>query len=144
MLQFSIRSLLLLTAAVAGLAWIFFAPPHWLGVLVLYFAYLMLPAVAVAGVVYHRGAWQAFFIGMLPWVVGITIFCWIMIVDDFPRFGSGRIFDWPNGGDAEELILYKLYCTIPLSVTGASGFAAMGIWAWASAAQRPAPPRQAE
>ena len=36
MLQFRLRTLFILTAAVALLAWMFFAPPQWLGMLAIY------------------------------------------------------------------------------------------------------------
>jgi hypothetical protein len=130
MMQFSTRTLFVIMSASAGLAWVFFAPPQWVGLLVLYLIYLLLPATTLTGIIYHRGAWQAFFVGAAPWVVTIAIIIWLMLLDGFPRMSLGSWFDFPSA-NAEELMLFKLWCGVPIALTAASGVMGVVIRTWA-------------
>src|SRR5262245_4458743 len=118
-MQFSIRALLILTTAVAGLAWTLFAPPQWVGLWALYFVYLMLPAAVLTGIIYHRGAWQAFFIGCAPGTLLVAYFTWIVLATQFTGFS---LFSLDLSASADELIMQKLYAAVPLAATIASGF----------------------
>src|SRR5688572_1394695 len=69
MFQFSIRSLLLLTTMVAVIVWVLFAPPHVVGALVMLAICIFLPPMVLAGILYLRDYWRAFFIGAAPWAV---------------------------------------------------------------------------
>jgi hypothetical protein len=130
MLQFRLRTLFIVTTAIALLAWIFFVPPGWVGVVVLYAIYILLPAVTVSGMIYHRGYRQAFFIGMAPSVVFVAFLFFSR--DPFPSF-------WPysfSPSSFDGYLLYKLYLGLFLLFPVASGFVAMGMRWWALLAQR--------
>ena len=114
-----------------------FAPPQFVGLLALYFVYLMLPAAVVTGIIYHRGPWQAFFIGCAPWMLLVIYFTWMAFAS---QFAGISLFSLDLSTDPDELIRQKLYGAVPLSAMIVSGFTGMGIWFWARAAQRP--PRQ--
>ncbi|HZN35678.1 MAG TPA: hypothetical protein VFB80_17735 [Pirellulaceae bacterium] len=137
MWQFSTRTLFILTAAVAGLAWVFFAPPQWVGLMVLWLLYWLLPAAALAGIVYHRGAWQAFFIGTAPWAVGVAIFLWIWAIDDGWRLVRDGLQLIDEG--TEELIQIKLMLGFPLFMAACSGALTVAIWAWAAGVRQRQP-----
>jgi hypothetical protein len=122
MLQFRLRTLFILTAAVALLAWMFFAPPQWLGMLAIYLLCCLLPAAIVAGIIYHRGYWQAFFIGAASWV-GLT---WAWTVSGVPMLLGGRSMLWPSAIDPfsedifmqffsmdPDLLIYQKCCVLP-------------------------------
>jgi hypothetical protein len=138
MWQFSTRTLFLIMALAAGVAWVMFSPPQWAGLIVLYLIHLLLPAAVLAGIVYHRGAWQAFFIGCAPWIALLTFFLWIWFVDDFPRFRRGDWFDVFDD-DAIEVMQYKMYLATPLFLATISGLIAVGVWAWAARTRRQQP-----
>ncbi len=135
MWQFSTRTLFLLTAIAAGVVWVYFAPPQWAGLIVLYFIYFLLPAAVLAGIVYHRGPWQAFFIGCAPWAAAITFFMWVWIIDEMPRLDLDDLLP-RSSADSAEVMLFKFYISIPLAVTAASGLAAMLVRVWAVRDQR--------
>ena len=141
MFQFSTRTLFVIMSASAGLAWVFFAPPQWVGLLVLYLVYLMLPAATLAGIIYHRGGWRAFFIGCAPWAVGMTLIFWTYMFWELPRFRWDFLGDLSNNVNSGEIIVVKLFMGLPFVLTLLSGATAAGIRAWAVYLQRqPAPP----
>ena len=141
MLQFRLRTLFILTAAVALLAWMFFAPPQWLGMLAIYLLHFLLPAAIVAGVIYHRGYWHAFFIGAASWV-GFT---WVWTFMGMPVWLGTTAGLWPSvfdpssediwtqlfATDADTLIYQKMQLGIPLAITLGSGLVAVGMRWWA-------------
>jgi hypothetical protein len=90
MLQFRLRTLFIVTTVTALLAWILFVPPGWMGMVVLYLIYTFLPAATIAGIVYHRGYRQAFFIGAAPWVaiVSWTFLARAPFFEIWPRLGN--------------------------------------------------------
>jgi hypothetical protein len=129
MFQFSTRTLFIVMSASAGLAWIFFAPPQWVGLLVLYLLYLMLPAATLAGVIYHRDGWRAFFIGCAPWVVGMTLWFWLAVFGNLPRIDFDFLGNFSNSGD---MVVVKLFLAVPIVLTLLSGATAAGMRAWAT------------
>ena len=63
MIQFRLSTLFIITTASALIFWALYAPPQWLGLLAIYLLYFVLASSAVSGIVFHRGYWQAFFMG---------------------------------------------------------------------------------
>jgi hypothetical protein len=104
---------------------VLFAPPEWVGALALSGVFLLLLPLNIAGLIYHRGYWQAFFIGTSPWVALIAWHAlWLF---------EGRNPFWPRGaGSAMEM---KLTLFFALCFIGLSGFSAMGVRWWAIRAQ---------
>src|SRR5262245_9820826 len=130
MLQFRLRTLFIVTTGVALLAWILFVPPGWMGVWVLYAIYILLPAVTVSGMIYHRGYRQSFFIGMAPWVAILALM--LLTRQAFTGFWP---FDFsPNRFD--DFLLFKLYLAGFLLFPVVSGFVAVGMRWWALSAER--------
>jgi hypothetical protein len=126
MLQFKLRTLFIATTASAALLWAFYAPPQWLGLIAIYLFYFLLPAVAVAGIVFHRGYRQAFFIGMAPWIAIVSFWLnWSWQPNFWPPFGEA----WNL--DPDQVVYDKLVLVIPLAVAVASGLVAVGIRWWA-------------
>ncbi len=119
MFQFSLKSLFIVTTGFAVLVWILFSPPEWVGVLVLSAIFLLLPAANLAGLIYHSGAWRAFFFGTLPSVVVTT---WYAIW----TIPAGR--SWPVLNSAIEAKLSLLFV---LATIVASGLVAVAIRWWA-------------
>ena len=143
MFQLSTRTLFVIMSASAGLAWVFCAPPQWVGLLVLYLVYLMLPAATLAGVIYHRGGWRAFFIGCAPWVFSMTIWFWYLTLEGLPRFDFDFLGDFSRASSGD-IMLFKLFLGLPIVLTLLSGATAAGIRAWAVFLERqpaaPSPP----
>jgi hypothetical protein len=129
MFQFSLKTLFIVTTGFAILAWILFSPPEWLGVLVLSLIFLLLPAVNLAGLIYHSGAWRAFFVGTSPSVVVTSWYAIMMFI------GNGRY--WPGRMGAIETKLFLLFV---LAIIAASGLVAVAVRWWAL---KIAPPPQA-
>ena len=90
-MRFSLRSLFFLMAGVAVYCALLFAEPTWIGMISMPILTLMILPVAVGGIVYTRGAWQAFWIGC---TVGTGLVILIMFL-----FSSGIIFSVSNGDD---------------------------------------------
>jgi hypothetical protein len=137
MLQFRLRTLFIATTAAAVLAWALFAPPQRLGLLVIYLVYSLLPAVTVSGIVFHRGYWQAFFIGMIPWISMVSFWAIVLEIQQSPAFWpyAGNLFD-RFSATPDEIIVFKLMVAIPLVIAVASGLVGVGIRWWAISAQR--------
>lgn len=129
MLQYKLRSLFIATAATALVSWAFFAPPQWLGMLALVVVYFVLPAAVIAGTIYHRGNWQAFFVGTIPWATASWLWVVVAFFEDFPELD--RFFDRPN-----DVVVIKFGLAVPLAVMLVSGLAAVGVRAWACRHQR--------
>jgi hypothetical protein len=135
MLQFRLRTLFITTTAAAVLFWAFFVPPQWLGLWAICLMYILLPAAAVGGIVFHRGYWQAFFIGMAPWIVIVLFWGTAAQLPWSPvswPFDSGLFT-----GDPGQIISDKLVLAVPLVLAVASGLVAVGIRWWALSATRP-------
>jgi hypothetical protein len=109
--------------------------------LAIYLLHCLLPAAIVAGIIYHRGYWQAFFIGAAAWL-GMT---WAWTVTGAPLLVGTRPGLWPSiidpfaddiwmelfAGDADTLIYQKVQLGIPLAITLGSGLVAVGMRWWA-------------
>jgi hypothetical protein len=149
-LQFRLRTLFILTAAVALLAWILFAPPQWVGMLAIYLLHCLLPAAIVAGIIYHRGYWQAFFIGAATWV-GLT---WAWTMSGVPTLLGSRTVLWTSAIDPFSddifmqlfsidpglMIYQKFQLAVPIVITIGSGLVAVGVRWWALRAARRSSP----
>jgi hypothetical protein len=128
MFQFSIRSLLLLTTACAVLVWVLFAPPQLAGALVMLALCLLLPPVVVAGILYQRSYWRAFFIGAAPWTAGMFFWLSYLILESLDDGDWLELFVM-SSADAVEM---KLYAGPPLGIILCSGLTAMAIRWWAA------------
>ncbi|HUE74816.1 MAG TPA: hypothetical protein VMP01_28370 [Pirellulaceae bacterium] len=126
MFQFSLKTLFILTTAFAVLVWILFSPPEWVGVLVLTIIFALLPAANLAGLIYHSGAWRAFFVGTSPSVIVIS---WYAIM-----LNSGGRRYWLPGNSAIEM---KLVLMFVLAIIIGSGLVAVGIRWWANTLNPP-------
>jgi hypothetical protein len=124
--------LFITTTAAAVVLGVLFVPPQGIGLLAIYVAYVLLPAATVAGIVFHRGYWQAFFIGMAPCVFMLSAWIFMLQFQWFPSvwpFGP----DMPNPfeGDPEQIVVAKTLFSIPLAAAGLGGTIAAGIRWWA-------------
>jgi hypothetical protein len=136
MLQFNLRTLFITTTTAAVLVWAFFAPPQGLGLLIIYLVYFLLPAATISGIVFHRGYWQAFFIGMAPWIVMVSVWFAAQIPWAAPYWPFTNDIIELVFADSGEIIALKLNLAIPLVVALTSGLVAVGIRWWALSAQR--------
>ena len=126
MFQFSIRTLFIVTTLFAVIVWVMFAPPQWVGVLVLVGVFLLLLPLNIAGLIYHRGYWQAFFVGTAPWAVLTAWYTLRWLFD-----GPGPF--WPRGND--DALQFKLVLFFALCFIGLSGLMTVGVRWWAICAQ---------
>lgn len=133
MLQFRLRTLFIATTASAVLFGVYFAPPQWLGLCVIYLVYLLLPAATVSGIVFHRGYPQAFFIGLAPWIVVISFWMMAMQISWVPNPWP---FDEFSLANSDEVVARKLYLAIPLVIAMASGLVSVGVRWWAVSLKR--------
>ena len=127
MFQFSIRSLLLLTTMVAVIVWVLFAPPHVVGALVMLAICIFLPPMVLAGILYLRDYWRAFFIGAAPWAVVLAFGLGVLSIDMLEDGDWLELFVL----SANEAIQVKFYAGPPLAVILCSGLAAVAIRWWA-------------
>lgn len=126
MFQFSIRSLLVATAVVAVIVWVLFVPPHVVGALVMSLLCLLLPPAILAGLIYQRGYWRAFFVGAAPWTV---VLCWwisYLLVDAGNEWIDLFLMD------ADDALEVKLVAGPPLAIVLASGLAAVAVRWWSN------------
>ena len=141
-MQFRLQTLFLMTTLAAVIAWVFFAPPQWLGLLLIWLVYALLPAVTISGIVFHRGYQQAFFVGMAPWVVMTSL--WFLAQFYSPWLGSligfdSQILDFTSSNlDDDAMIYSKMILAIPLTIAVASGFVGIGIRWWAISTEKEA------
>jgi len=131
MLQFRLRTLFFTTTTAAVLAWAFYAPPQWLGLMAIYLVYALLPAATIAGTVFHRGYWQAFFIGMAPCIVVYSFWIGVVQLQWSPPYWALPSMSDILSEDADQIIYMKLLLTIPLAIAATSGLVAVGIRWWA-------------
>ena len=137
MFQFSIRTLFITTTIFAVIVWVMFVPPQWVGALVLFGVFLLLLPLNIAGLIYHRGYWQAFFVGTAPWAA-LTAWYMLWIIDG----RRAPYFPWP--GRPDDLLEVKLTLFFALCFIALSGLMAVGVRRWAIRVQAPAegpPPR---
>jgi len=135
-MQFRIRTLFTLTTISALLVWVFYVLPHWLGLLVLILVYCLLPAAIVSGIVYCRGARQAFFVGVAPWIAlssSCVVGYWFAEFRYIP-FLPGA---WPYNVDADAVFFVKAMLVTPLIIAPMSGLVGVAIRAWAISVRRP-------
>jgi hypothetical protein len=131
--QFRISTLFLVTTVCAFSVWALFSPPQWLGLLALYVCHCLLAAAIIPGIVFHRGYWQAFFIGCAPAVA----YSWLgHFFATYPMFEP-----WPLDLDVflariDDIVNEKLKLAMLLTLFGISGGAGVGIRWWALALAR--------
>lgn len=131
MLQFRLRTLFIATTASAVTFWALFAPPQWLGLLAIHLLYFLLPALTISGIIFHRGYWRAFFIGMAPWIVMVSF--WIS-TSGFQMWWPSpwQTFDeFPFREDPDTIVYQKLHLAVPVIFAIASGLVGVGICRWA-------------
>jgi hypothetical protein len=129
MAQFRLRTLFIVTAASSLMLWALYVPPQWLGLLAIYLLYFVLAAAAVSGVVFHRGSWQAFFIGVVPWP---AIGSLMIVAQHIGGCAPFWLFDRSLTGIAgDEMIVFKISLSIPLFIGIASGAVAVCVRWWA-------------
>jgi hypothetical protein len=127
MFQFSIRTLLIVTTACAVIVWVLFAPPHAVGFLMMLAICFVLPPIVLAGIVYQRNYWRAFFIGAAPWTAALCLWLSFLLIDSLED-GDWIELPFIRADDAIEL---KLMAGPPLGIICASGLAAVAIRWWA-------------
>jgi hypothetical protein len=102
-MQFGIRTLLLITTAVAALCAVVFATPPVVAVPILCAILWICPAFWINGIIYGRGAWRPFFIGglmagLMPHMVALyfSVMAAIGLVggDTLGQLSLGG--QWPN------------------------------------------------
>jgi|SRR5262245_36986840 len=132
--QFQLRTLFVLTAICGVVLWMLFGEPHLIGMAAICVVYCLMPAVTLAGIVFHRGYWQAFFIGMAPWVVAMT-FTTVLPGPQFRGIGTQPVFldppilDFLAGTD--QVLRRKVAVLATLFVAASSGLVAVAIRWWA-------------
>jgi len=125
-MQYNIRTLLIVTALAATLVWAIFVPPQWAGWIAISALYLLAPSLTLASIVYYRGPWQAFCIGAAPWMAGIACFDFIYVVGVIRQLNGGGWFEMFSKPD-DQVILMKIYLTVPFLMAAGSGLLAMFI-----------------
>ena len=128
MFQFNIRSLMILTAAVAVIVWVLFAPPQIVGTLVLLGICLMVPTTVLSGIIYQRGYWRAFFIGAAPATAGLFLSLSVFVFDAMEDGDWLEIFVQ----DSNNAVEMKLALAPPLALIALSGLTGMAIRWWAN------------
>ncbi len=127
-MQFNIRTLLGVTAAVSVLCGVVFAAPPLVCIAVLCTVLWVCPAVWVNGIVFGRGAWRAFFIGGFMAGLGphIAAVYWSLML-------AGGLFDASTfaelmDGDNAEVKLYAALLLAPGLFAFLGGLAGMTTW----------------
>ena len=142
MIQFRLRTLFIVTGASAVMLWALYAPPQLFGLLAIYLLYFVLAASAVSGIVFHRGYWQAFFIGIVPWPVIGSVMIVSQHIGGLPPFwfSDGSSFRASSYElvtiDSDQLITFKIFLSIPLLLGFASGAVAVVVRWWAMSLQQ--------
>jgi hypothetical protein len=136
MFQFRLRSLLAVMLAVAVCSWIIYGSPQWLGLFAIWLLYLLLPAATLAGIVFHRRDWRAFFVGLSPWVVAFSIWMFIVLIDEIRDLSDiVQLLDPGEYSDATEVIRIKSLLLIPLGLMILCGLCSVVIYWWAERRQ---------
>lgn len=115
-MRFSLRSLFFLMAGVAVYCALLFAEPTWIGMVSMPILTLMILPVAVGGIVYTRGAWQAFWIGC---AAGIGLMILMLLT-----FSSGIFFSLSSG---DEVWQFRLIYAILHGLILISGAIVVGV-----------------
>jgi len=123
--QFSIRAMLLATAAMAALCCIFFVLPPQVGATVLLLAICLLMPATLAALVYGRGWLRAFAVGATPPLA--IVFLWISGLGDHepPLYGFGP--------DFQSLTLYFVVLGVIIVTSGLVG---QTVYWWCSRQRR--------
>jgi hypothetical protein len=130
MLQFGLKTMLLLTLFAAAACAVFFVLPTRLGALILFIVTLSLPAPIVTGIAYGHGYGRAFAIGAASalgaWgLVGIPIAFTFMVIERHYEFEkSASLFALliaPN--DSGDILRYYIACWPLVAIAGLLGAA---------------------
>jgi hypothetical protein len=124
-MRYSLKALFALTFFAALLSVAFFVLSETAFVWATYLVSLMMPAAVVAGIVYARGAWRAFFIGCASYAVAIGLAC------VYAAFGPGLLeeardlglSDWL--GSVDDANVVKIGVALNASFWVASGLTAV-------------------
>jgi hypothetical protein len=119
MLQYKLRTLLLVTLLVALATWLVFVLPDPAGVLALVAITATTPGLLAAGIVYFRGARQAFCIGAVPVQASVLLF--------LSGFGFSFPYQFPNylPSQPDPVPSFKLWLAGAMMVTILAGLGAV-------------------
>src|SRR4051812_15014281 len=104
-MQFSLKSLFIGITSIAVLCGVAFAPPQFIGFVVLGLTLLFALPALISGSIYMRGKWQAFCIG------GASMTLIVLSTFRSMSLAYGNPF-YELSGDDEQLIIAKLYLAI--------------------------------
>ncbi len=119
--QFSIRAVLIATAIVAVLCWIFFTLPAWGGLMIMSFAVLLSMPATLAALIYGRGRTRAFAVGAMPPMC--IVFLRLIL-------GRGMWYNLPFLGSLDDDLGLKIFCSVVTVVVVSSGFVGQAVRAW--------------
>ena len=124
MLQYKLRTLLIVMLIAAVASWVLFVLPDPAGVLVLGGVLALIPGAIVAGIVYFPGYRQAFCIGAAPVQVIflMTSAFWFYVPHLISPFQSPFNFPW----DDESYLVMKFCMLTCLGLTAVAG--GLAIW----------------
>src|SRR5262245_35697824 len=121
MLQYRLRTLLLVTLAVAVLCWVSFVLPDPIGVFTLFATLTIVPGLTAAGIVYFRGYQRAFWVGAAPAQFLLAVFLFPLIWSlGYEGILSFRGIDWSSDG-----VLIKAHLLSAIAIIVVSGFGGM-------------------
>ena len=122
MFQFRISALLIATLVVAVATWLMFVLPLEYYIIVMLGVHAVVPALILAGIIYHRGYVQTFFIGAAPIIAAVFLRLFIYYVVD-------ELDDLFRDGEYQRFMLM-----VPLVLSFFSGVFAVFIRRWATKA----------
>jgi hypothetical protein len=137
MAQFRLRTLFIATTVSGILFAAIFSPPHGLGLVGIHLTYMLLATACVAGIVYHREDWRAFFVGAAPLIVISSL----VVVSKWMEWLANdwaSLFMTDSSRPIDELVLNKVKLTVPLAISLACGGIAVAVRRWAVFVQRQA------
>lgn len=117
-MRFRLKTIFIITFAVAIACMVFFTFPDWLSLIVLACVAMLSPAAIVAGIIYGRGAKRAFAVGCLVsggWALWLTpILCYAAIA------GESISFD-------DEFVTFKVAFAVYYGVLLLGGSVSIGV-----------------
>ena len=112
MLQYNLKTLMIVALAVCLMTWVLFVLPGTIGVLVIGFFIMTIPGMVVTGIIYLQGYGKAFCIGCAPIQIMLPVL--FMIVMDELNWGRQM-------RDAFEMKIALLLCILLVVACGLGG-----------------------